>query len=126
MGFFYDEFFSLECDYPEQYDRADIRAILTSFCEGYNEQDDMNTIVPEAENVQASVSTYPNPAVDVVNVTIENSYNNSHSLRVMNVMGVTLVDTTFEGESTTVDFSRFGAGSYTVSVDGIVARVIKY
>lgn len=90
------------------------------------EQDDMNTIVPEAENVQASVSTYPNPAVDVVNVTIENSYNNSHSLRVMNVMGVTLVDTTFEGESTTVDFSRFGAGSYTVSVDGIVARVIKY
>ncbi|MBQ2999431.1 MAG: glutamate--tRNA ligase [Clostridia bacterium] len=43
MGFFYDEFFSLECDYPEQYDHADIRAILTSFCEGYNEQDDMNT-----------------------------------------------------------------------------------
>ena len=43
MGFFYDEFFSLECDYPEQYDRADIRAILTSFCEGYDEQDDMNT-----------------------------------------------------------------------------------
>ena len=43
MGFFYDEFYSLECDYPEQYDRADIRAILKAFCEGYDEQDDMNT-----------------------------------------------------------------------------------
>jgi hypothetical protein len=44
----------------------------------------------------------------------------------MNVMGVTLVNTTFEGNTTMVDFSRFGAGSYTVSVDGVVARVIKY
>lgn len=90
------------------------------------EQTDMNTIVPEAESLQTTVSTYPNPVVDQVNVTIENSVNATHSLRIMNVMGVTLVNTTFEGQSTTVDFSTFGAGSYTVSVDGIVARVIKY
>ncbi len=43
MGFFYDEFFAPECDYAEQYDRADIRAILTAFCEQYDESDDMNT-----------------------------------------------------------------------------------
>ncbi|MBO5939049.1 MAG: glutamate--tRNA ligase [Clostridia bacterium] len=42
MGFFYDEFFAPECDYAEQYDRADIHAILTAFCEQYDENDDMN------------------------------------------------------------------------------------
>lgn len=90
------------------------------------EQDDLVTTAPEAATLEVSVSAYPNPAVDQVSVTIENSYSASHSLRVMNVMGVTLFSTTFEGESTTVDFSRFGAGSYTVSVDGVAARVIKY
>ena len=90
------------------------------------EQYDVTTLVPEAASLEATVDAYPNPAVDQVNITIENPYSASHSLRVMNVMGVTLVNTTFEGKSTVVDFSRFGAGSYTVSVDGIVARVIKY
>lgn len=90
------------------------------------EQYDVITLVPEAATLEATVTAYPNPAVDQVNVTIENSYSASHSLRVMNVMGVTLVNTTFEGNTTMVDFSRFGAGSYTVSVDGVVARVIKY
>jgi len=90
------------------------------------EQYDVVTLVEEAASVEATVSAYPNPAVDQVNVTIENSYSATHTLRVMNVMGVTLVNTTFEGDSTVVDFSAFGAGSYTVSVDGAVARVIKY
>lgn len=90
------------------------------------EQYDVVTLVEEAASVEATVSAYPNPAVDQVNVTIENSYSATHTLRVMNVMGVTLVNTTFEGNSTVVDFSAFGAGSYTVSVDGAVARVIKY
>ena len=42
MGFFYDELFSLECDYDEKYDRSDIKAVLTAFAEGYDESDDMN------------------------------------------------------------------------------------
>lgn len=90
------------------------------------EQDDLTTTAPEAASVTATVTTYPNPAVDQVVVAIENSFAESHSIRVMNVMGVTLVNTTFEGKSTTIDFSTYGSGSYTVIVDGIVARVIKY
>ena len=43
----------------------------------------------------------------------------------MNVMGVTVYEGMFNGDNTTIDFSRFGNGSYTVSVDGIVVRVIK-
>ena len=59
MGFFYDEFFSLECDYPEQYDRSDIRAILTSFCEGYDEQDDMNTWFEKIKAIGADLGYTP-------------------------------------------------------------------
>ena len=42
MGFFYDELFSLECDYDEKYDRADIKAALLGFIKSYDESDDMN------------------------------------------------------------------------------------
>ena len=42
MSFFFDEYFTLECDYDEKYDRADIKAILGGFLETYDENDDMN------------------------------------------------------------------------------------
>ena len=42
MGFFFDEFFALECDYEPKYDRDDIRKTLTAFKETYDEADDMN------------------------------------------------------------------------------------
>ena len=42
MGFFYDEFYSVEDSYPDTFDKVDIRAALESFLEGYDESDDMN------------------------------------------------------------------------------------
>ena len=42
MSFFFDEYFTLECDYDEKYDRDDIKAILGGFLEIYDENDDMN------------------------------------------------------------------------------------
>ncbi len=42
MGFFFDEFFTVEDEYPEQFAKADIVATLEKFTEGYNENDDMN------------------------------------------------------------------------------------
>ena len=89
------------------------------------EQTDLTTYVTESAPAPATVSAYPNPAVDRVTVSIENSEHFNHTLRVMNVLGMTLVNTTFDGNLTTVDFSSFSHGSYTVSVDGIVVRVIK-
>ena len=41
MGFFYDELFTVEEDYPVQFDHADIKATLTRFLEGYDESDEM-------------------------------------------------------------------------------------
>ena len=43
MGFFYDKFFTIEDQYPEQFDKADIIATLEKFSEGYDYADDMNT-----------------------------------------------------------------------------------
>ncbi len=42
MAFFYDEFFKYEDEYPESFDRADIKATLESFIKGYDENDDMS------------------------------------------------------------------------------------
>ena len=43
MGFFYDEFFTIEEDYPESFAKEDIIATLEKFLESYDENDDMNT-----------------------------------------------------------------------------------
>ena len=43
MGFFYDKFFTIENEYPENFDKADIIATLERFSECYDYADDMNT-----------------------------------------------------------------------------------
>ena len=42
MGFFFDEFFTVEDEYPEQFAKTDIVATLEKFAAGYDENDDMN------------------------------------------------------------------------------------
>ena len=43
MGFFYDDFFTIEDAYDEKFDKADIKATLTTFKETFDAADDMNT-----------------------------------------------------------------------------------
>ena len=43
MGFFFDEFFTVEAPYDEKYDKADIRAVLERFLDTFDPADDMNT-----------------------------------------------------------------------------------
>ena len=42
IGFFYDELFACEADYPLSFDVSDIKAALSCFCETYDETDDSN------------------------------------------------------------------------------------
>ncbi len=42
MGFFYDSFFTVEDQYPDNFDKADIVSTLTKFAETYDYADDMN------------------------------------------------------------------------------------
>ncbi len=43
MGFFFDEFFTVECEYPEKFPKEDIKSVLCGFLETFDMSDDMNT-----------------------------------------------------------------------------------
>lgn len=55
MGFFYDKFFEITDEYPENFDRDDIRKALSGFIEGYDESDDMNTWFDKIKALAASM-----------------------------------------------------------------------
>ncbi len=42
-GFFFDELFKIEDDYPENFAKEDIKSVLEKFAESYDYSDDMNT-----------------------------------------------------------------------------------
>jgi hypothetical protein len=88
-------------------------------------QDDMETLYGGGDKMKAIVKAYPNPVISTTNVTIENSPNYEHNLRVVNLMGVEMLNTTFVGNETTVDMDGYVIGNYMISVDGIVVKVMK-
>jgi len=55
MGFFFDEFFKIEDEYAEHFDKKDIAATLTCFLESYDEADDMNTWFDKVKKIAASL-----------------------------------------------------------------------
>ena len=59
MGFFYDEFFEVECPYPESFDKNDIRTVLSEFIKGYDENDDMNLWFDKIKAIGASLGYTP-------------------------------------------------------------------
>ncbi len=59
MGFFYDELFTLECDYDGRYDRSDIKKALLGFLESYDENDDMNTWFDKIKAIGESLGYTP-------------------------------------------------------------------
>ncbi len=89
-------------------------------------QTDMETLYGAGQQAQAPVvRAYPNPVVNTTIVTIENSDNFEHNLRVVNLMGAEVMSTTFEGNETNVEMSGYPQGNYMISVDGIVVKVMK-
>ena len=42
MGFFFDEYFSVECPYPDKFAKEDILNVFDGFLASYDESDDMN------------------------------------------------------------------------------------
>ena len=89
-------------------------------------QTDMETLYGAGEQAQAPVvRAYPNPVVNTTTVAIENSLEWNHNLRIVNLMGVEVMNTTFEGNETNVEMSGYPQGNYMISVDGIVVKVMK-
>jgi len=89
-------------------------------------QADMETLYgADKQQPKATVKAFPNPVVNTTTVTIENSENWNHSLRVVNTVGIEMFRTTFEGNETELRMDGFVQGNYMISVDGIVVKVMK-
>lgn len=86
-------------------------------------QTDMETLI--SDDQQVTVSAYPNPTRENVNITIEGSDASTHAIRVINTTGVEMLHGTFEGNSVTIDMQSYPRGNYMVTVDGLVVRVIR-
>lgn len=117
-GYYYQEEGGLTGEY---FVTARMNGVATATCR----QNDVTTLLANDEAVSPAVSAYPNPATDQINIQVEGSAMPIHSLRVMSIMGLTIVSSTFEGNSTSIDLNGWQVGNYIVSVDGIVARIIK-
>ncbi|MBR6117408.1 MAG: leucine-rich repeat protein [Paludibacteraceae bacterium] len=87
-------------------------------------QADLETLYGD-DTKQAKVQAYPNPVITTTTVTIENSENNEHNVRIVNLMGAEAERFTFEGNETVVDMTDYPQGNYMISVDGIVVKVMK-
>ena len=87
-------------------------------------QTDMETLY-EDDIQHVRVRAYPNPVIDKTNVVIENASEWNHNLRIVNLMGVEMMTTTFEGNETSVEMGNYPQGNYMISVDGIVVKVMK-
>ncbi len=55
MGFFYDDYFTIEDAYDEKFDKADIKATLTAFKETFDPADDMNTWFGKIQQIGESL-----------------------------------------------------------------------
>ena len=53
MGFFFDEYFEVECDYPEKFSREDIKAVFDGFLKNYDPADDMNVWFDKIKSIAA-------------------------------------------------------------------------
>ena len=114
-GYYYKQEGGLSGEY---FIKAKMNGVDTYTCS----QDDMSLY---GDTKQAKVSAYPNPVVNTTTVTIENSYNYEHKLRIVNLMGIEMMTTSFEGNTTSVEMGTFPQGHYMISVDGVVVKVMK-
>lgn len=88
-------------------------------------QTDMETLYGADKPPVVTVHAYPNPVITTTTVTIENSESNEHDLRIVNLKGVEMFNTKFQGNETVVDMNGYLQGYYMISVDGVTVKVLK-
>ena len=103
IGFFYDDFFTIEDSYPEQFDKADIKAVLEKFTETYDAADDMNTwfgkiqkigeelgYTPDMKAYKADPSAFKGNVGDVsmfIRIAVTGKMNSPDMYAVMQILG---------------------------------------
>jgi len=103
IGFFYDDYFTIEEQYPSKYDVNDIKTVLESFTASYNASDDMNTWFGKIQQIgeslgytadmkayKASPDTYKGNVGDVsmfLRVAVTGKMNSPDMYAVMQILG---------------------------------------
>ena len=88
-------------------------------------QIDMRSLYQSEKKMPGIIKANPSLVQDRTLVSIENMEGDSHILRVVNISGVEVLNTTFEGNETMVEMSSYLPGNYMISVDGITVKVLK-
>lgn len=65
-----------------------------------------------------NLKVYPNPSSDIVNIEMNNNLSDHASLKVINILGKTILEKSVSNktEITTIDFSNYGKGIYLVEL----------
>lgn len=103
MGFFFDEIFTVEDEYAENYDREDIKSALNAFLNSFNIEDDMNVwfdkIKAIGENLgytsdmkayKANPTAYKGNVADIsmfIRVAVTGKLNSPDMYSVMQILG---------------------------------------
>ncbi|MBR6514139.1 MAG: glutamate--tRNA ligase [Clostridia bacterium] len=103
VGLFYDELYKKEADYPESFDKEDIKTSLTMFAEGYDKNDDANEwfakmkviaenlgFAPETKLYKKNPEEYKGHVGDIsmfVRIALTGKTNSPDMYEVMNILG---------------------------------------
>ena len=116
-GYYYRQVGGLTGEY---FVSAKMNGVSTYTCP----QTDVKTLYGAPKKV-AKVHVSPNPIENNATVSIEDTENLEHSLRIINVMGNVIEVRTFNGNTTSIDMGAYPTGSYMINVDGIGVKVIR-
>ena len=103
VALFYDELYKIEADYPDTFDKEDIKKALTMFVETYNENDDANEwfaklkviaeslgFAPETKLYKKNPDDYKGHVGDIsmfVRIALTGKTNSPDMYEVMNILG---------------------------------------
>ena len=90
----------------------DIQHNYISGCSGTRKMSDTQEL--EEEIIATELIVYPNPTSGILNLTLEN--NTKSDVRLFNMLGQQLLNTTFEGNEKQLDLTNFGQGIYLLQV----------
>ena len=103
VGLFYDELYRKEADYPESFDKEDIKQALSMFADGYDKNDDSNEwfakmkviaeklgFAPETKLYKKNPEDYKGHVGDIsmfVRIALTGKTNSPDMYEVMNILG---------------------------------------
>lgn len=87
--------------------------------------DSLRTCSRTWDNATTTLMVYPNPVIETATVRLSKDDGSEHQLSISNNNGVVIMKSEFIGIQTSINLMQLPQGSYAVTVDGILVKVIK-